>query len=500
MRRRTTTLLTTAAAGLAVAAVAIPSSGAPADRTRPYGPLGIKTVGMGTGPQYGEPSFAWAPDGRHAVICTPGSGSGDKDTSTVQYWYTADGGRTWRHSSSTAPNGGGDCDVDYLPDGTIVSVDLEITDSFVQISTNWGRTWKPVGTAGVEQDRQWLAHSTDGTRVYLVYHDFAAEAEFYALGFYDKKTRTLSFPEQDCCHSAQSVDNATAPGLAATPAGGFTPGSAASILDQGVNTFSGPILIDPSDQTGRTFYVVYSISDMQSNLNPGVGVPPFGPTRGVVVAATRDGGQTFSSHYAVTAPPTPTGDGEVSNGAIFPWGSIDRAGTLYVVYNSTVGETGDHFHQYYVFSKDHGVHWSKPIKLDRLARGKGAAIYATSDAAGRGVLAVAWYQTDNGVTSSTSKKVTWTPHLARITHADSRHPRVVEQRLSRLPNHRGGICLQGILCGIAPGSGDRSLLDYFQVVINPRTGMAGIAYADNGGFRRGVKGGEVVFALQTRAR
>jgi hypothetical protein len=496
--RRTKLLVATAAVAAGVTALATPSSGAPADRTGPHGPLGVRTVGMGSGPQYGEPSFAWAPDGRHAIICTPGSAGGDDD-STVQYWYTADTGRTWKHSTSTAPGGGGDCDVDYLPDGTIVSVDLEISDSYVQMSTDWGKTWKPVGPAGVEQDRQWLAHSNDGSRVYLVYHDFVVEGEFYALGFYDRKRKTLEFPEQDCCHSAQSVDNATAPGLASTPLTPLGPGGPASLLDQGVNTFSGPILIDPSDQTGKTFYVVYSISDMQSNLNPTVGVPPFGPTRGVVVAATTDGGQTFSSHYAVTAPPTPTGADEPANGAIFPWGSIDRAGTLYVVYNSTVGETGDHYHQYYVYSKDHGRHWSKPIQVDRLPHGRGAAIYATSDAAGRGVLAVAWYQTRNGVTSSTSKKVTWNPHLARITRADTAHPRIVQQRLSSLPNHRGGICLQGILCGIAPGSGDRSLLDYFQVGINPRTGMAGIAYADNGGFRKGEGDGEVVFAYQTKA-
>src|SRR4051812_29412419 len=129
------------AAGVLAAALAIPSSGATSgDRTPAYGPLGITTVGMGTGPSYGEPSFSWAPDGRHGIICTPGGNK--RDGSTVQFWRTADGGRTWKHSEMTSPNGGGDCDVDVLPGGTIVAVDLEITDSYVQISTNWGRTWK----------------------------------------------------------------------------------------------------------------------------------------------------------------------------------------------------------------------------------------------------------------------------------------------------------------------------------------------------------------------
>jgi hypothetical protein len=485
---------------LAIGAAALPSGAAAlADRTSAYGPLGITTVGMKVGPSYGEPSFAWAKDGKHGIICTPGSNNGD--SSTVQFWRTADGGKTWAHSSETSPAGGGDCDVDILPDGTIVSADLEITDSYIQESTDWGKTWKPVGTAGQQQDRQWLAHSADGTKVYLVYHDFVAEAEWYAVGTYNKKTKKLTFPQQDCCHTAQSADQASAPGIATTQINPVGSGSPTSLIDEGGNTFSGPILIDPSDQSGKTMYVVYSISDAQSNLNPNDGVPPYGPTRGVIVATTKDGGTTWSSHYAVVAKPNPDGSAEPTNGAIFPWGSIDKAGTLYVVYNSTTGSKNNaDFHQYYVYSKDGGTHWSKPVKLDGLALNQGSAIYATSDAAGKGVLDVAWYETDNGTPSSTSSKVTWTPHMAAITNADTSHPRFIQQKLSGLPNHRGGICLQGILCGVGPGSSDRSLLDYFQIGINPKTGLAGIAYADNGGFRPKQSGGEVVFARQTQQR
>src|SRR3954454_5974882 len=317
--------LVTPAAGIVLAAVALPSSGAVTrDRTGPYGPLGFTTVGMGTGPSYGEPSFAWAPDGRHGIICTPGDDQ--KDSSTVQFWYTANRGQTWKHSSETSPDGGGDCDVDFLPDGTAVSVDLEITDSYLQESTNWGKTWKRIGTMGQQQDRQWLAHSADGSKVYLVYHDFAAEAEWYAIANYNRKTRTLTIPTQDCCHPAQSADQASAPGIASTQIDPIGSGSPTSLVDEGGNTFSGPILVDPSDQSGKTMYVIYSISDAQSNMNPNDGVPPYGPTRGVIVASTTDGGTTWSSHYAVAAPPNPDGSKEESNGAIFPWGSIDKGG------------------------------------------------------------------------------------------------------------------------------------------------------------------------------
>jgi hypothetical protein len=479
--------------GAMAAAVAMPSSGAVSrDRTGPYGPFGFTTQGLGTGPRYGEPSMIWAPDGKHGVICTPGSNKVQKN-STVQYWYTVDGGRTFAHSTSTAgTKGGGDCDVDYLPGGVAISADLEVVDSAIQMTTDWGKTWKPVGTAGQQQDRQWFAHSNDGRTLYLVYHDFVAEAEWFAKGSYDPQKKSVTFPTQDCCHSAQSANQASAPGIAPTPLNG------PSLIDEGGNTFSGPILVDPSDPRSQRLYVVYSTSDAQSNANAKDGVPPYGPTRNLLVAYSGDGGATWTTHYAVRARQSADGSTEPAEGAIFPWASIDSHGTIYAVYNSTDGAIGDHFHQYYKFSRDHGAHWSKPVKLDTLGLNRGASVYANSDAAGKGLLDVVWYQSDNGTPSSASKSVLWTPHFAQVTDADTRNPHVVEQALSGIPNHQGGICLQGILCGVAPGSSDRTLADYFQVSINPRTHMAGIAYSDNAGLRPdGVKG-EVVFAQQTK--
>jgi hypothetical protein len=456
------------------------------DTTGAYGPFGFTTVGLGNDGSYGEPSLAYAPDGRHVVISVPGSDSAGNGT--VQYWYSGDNGTTWAHSESTSPNGGGDSDVMFLPNGTLLSSDLEVKDSYIQKSTDFGKTWIPVGPSGIEQDRMWFAHSPDGQIVYNVYHDFAAEAEFYARSIDGGNT----WPKRWAAQPVDSTDQITAPGAATTPKQGMP----ASLVDQGVNTFSGPMLVD---NDGYDLYVVYSISDAQSNLDPQDGVPPFGPTRGIVVAHSADGGLHWTSHYAWVAPPNPTSpSSEPIEGAIFPWGSVDAAGNVYVVYNSTDGTdaTNEHYHQYYVYSTDKGATWSKPIQLDTLPKNTGAAVYATSAAGAPGVLDVAWYQSDNGVPSDTATTTTWTPHFAQVTDAASAHPAVVQQAVTTIPNHRGGICLEGILCGVGPGSGDRSLLDFFQVQINPVTGMAGIAYADNGG-RAGKNVGEVVFAQQT---
>ena len=483
MRSRRSLLAATAVVGCAALAASGTYAAATGSAPKTPGPFHFATVELGATPAYGEPSMDIAPDGVHRIISTPGADGDGKGT--VQYWYSADGS-SWHHSSTTAPNGGGDSEVEFLPDGSLLSADLEISDSYIQRSTDFGKTWTAVGPAGTEQDRQWFAHTPDGSKAFLVYHDFVSESEMYAASTDGGKT----WSQQDCCNLAQSQDQLTAPGAAQTPRAG----DPASLLDQGVNTFSGPMLVAPN---GKDFYVVYSISDLQSNLDPRDGVPPFGPTRGVVVQHSPDAGKTWESHYAVVAPPQPSdAPSEPVNGAIFPWASIDKAGNVYVVYNSTRGVGGENFHQWYVYSSDQGKTWSHPVRLDRLGRTGGAALYATSDAGDPGVLDVAWYQTDKGAPSDDSSL--WRVHFAQVRDADTPHPHVRESAVSGVPNHKGGICLQGILCGIGPGSSDRSLLDFFQVKINPVTGYAEIAYADNYRLSKdGKQVGEVVYARQT---
>jgi len=465
-------------AALAAAAMLGAPLRAGADAT-PLGPFGFTTAALGTTSYYGEPSLAIAPDGRHELVSTPGGGG-------VNYWYSADAGHTWGTTSTQC--GGGDSALDFLPDGTAVSADLNFpgdqnnpADSCIRTSHDFGKTWSDYSRAGMEQDRQWLAHSPDGKRLFLVYHDFIAEAEWYSQSTDGGVTWTNLPSDQVPVNSADQVS------ALPVAAGGGT-GSSASILDQGVNTFSGPMLVDPD---GKHYYVVYSISDAQSNANPTQGVPPFGPVRALVVARSSDGGATWTNTLADVA--QVSGTSESMENTLFPWGFIDSAGTVYVVFDSTRdGAPGDHFHQYYVYSKDHGATWSAPVKVDTLGLPDGAAAYATGAAVSPGVIDIAWYQSNNGTPSDDSS--VWTPYFAQVTAADTAHPAIRVQPVTSQPNHRGGICLQGILCGVGPGSSDRSLADFFMLAVNPVTGLAEIAYADNASFGSGK--GEVVVAHQ----
>lgn len=448
----------------------------------PLGPFGFTTSALGETKHYGEPSLAIAPDGKHELVSTPGGGG-------VQYWYSSDRGHTWAATSTQC--GGGDSALDFLPDGTAVSADLNFpgdqsnpADSCIRTSKDFGKTWSDYSRAGIEQDRQWLAHSPDGKKLFLVYHDFIAEAEFYSQSSDGGATWTNLPTDQVLVNSPDQVT--------ATPvvAGGAV-GSSASILDQGVNTFSGPMLVDPD---GQHYYVVYSISDAVSNLNPTVGVPPFGPVRALVVARSSDGGATWTNTLADVA--QVNGTSESIENTLFPWGFIDSAGTVYVVFDSTRdGAPGDHFHQYYVYSKDHGATWSAPVKVDALGLPNGATVYATGAAVSPGVIDIAWYQSDSGTPSDGTS--VWVPYFAQVTGADTASPKIKVQAVTSHPNHRGGICLQGILCGIGPGSSDRSLADFFMLAVNPVTHHAEIAYADNASFGKNDAGkvkGEVVVA------
>ena len=497
---RRTSLLAVAVAGTLLAWGA-GAAGASDDTTSATGSFGFATTGLtdssigGTRPSYGEPSFAAAPDGQHLLVSTPGCGG-------VCYWYSSDDGATW--GATKTSGSGGDSELDFVPtpDGNIttLSADLAIRDSFINTSHDYGATWdnSVQTTAGIEQDRQWFAHSPDGKTAYLVYHDFAAEAEVYAKGTWNATTKSFDWPEQDAVHPVNSPDQLAPPAVVTSA----KPGDPVSVLDQGANTYSGPMLIDPN---GQDMYVVYSISDATSNSSTAQGVPPYGPVRSIAVAHSSDGGTTWTNRYAVVSPQSATNPaGETSNGTMFPWGFIDGAGTIYIVYDSTKTLAGtDHYGYYYTYSKDKGATWSTPFRIDDpRPDGQGSVVFNTGAAVQPGVIDVAWLQKDTGSLSTNDGE--WYPWFAQIEGADTDNPHLVgKQKVADTTNHLGGVCIQGILCGTAPGSSDRSLADFFELGVNPVTGMAEIAYAQNAHDRSGevdstgTARGEVVFAKQT---
>ena len=240
----------------------------------------------------------------------------------------------------------------------------------------------------------------------------------------------------------------------------------ASLLDQGVNTFSGPMVISPD---GKDQYVLYSISTRARNLDRGH------------AALRPDPRHRRRPPQSATAAPSPTSYAVVSpddssvNGAIFPWGTVDAAGNVYVLYNSDAGSPG-HFHTYYV------------VSTDKAAPGRSRCRSTARRGPGRGDL------------RDRAGRRRRRPRRRLVRHRDGDERRTtpdgrVDRRTSprcatppapspastgrrSLPDaiHKGSICLDGLLCITG---GDRSLADFFELVISPADGMAQIAYADN---------------------
>jgi hypothetical protein len=443
VRRRTAFPLALAVGAVSVA-LAAPSTAASSGiswRQRPVDPNSSIT----------EPSLSIDPKGR-IFVCGPGGAGGAGNAG----WFSHDDGKTF-HRKDTAgsmEDGGGDCELQYLPDGSLVTADLAVRTSVIFRSTDGGKTFTQQADAGTEQDRQWFAYDARKKELYLVYHDIVAETEQYVVSKDGGKT----WSNPVLVNSADQF--AGPPNVIAQQ------GETASLVDQGYNTMSGPMLIDPK---GGHQYVVYAVSSAQDNLTS---VGGFGPTRGIVVAHRGPEDSGFSNKYAVVSSGTP-GGGAI-NGAIFPWGTVDPAGNVYVVYNSSQGGS---FHTYYVVSTDHAKTWSKPVRVDGNPATKGATVYATGSAGAPGVLDLAWYESDDAA-SPDDPSAHWYVDFAQVRNAAGKAPSITRSRISDHIVHHGSICQKGILCVSRLGD-DRSLGDFFELAIGP-DGMAQVAWTDNG--------------------
>lgn len=395
-----------------------------------------------------EPSISVRDDGQ-IVVCSPGGGNA--------FWYSSNGGTTF--TARGVGGLGGDCEIEFLDDGSLVSSDLQIATSKVSISHDGGDTWTAGGDAGSEQDRQWFAHR--GGTLYSAYHSITHEYEFYVKSTDGGVTWSTPYP-------VNSPDQ-----LAGIPSetGLAKPGDSPSPLDQDLNTFSGPMAVDQS--TGD-LYVVWALADAPTNARA---VGGFGDARGVVVAHSDGAGPVplWTNRYAVVNSTGLPGSPD-TEAAIFPWITLDSAGTVYVLYNSNAG---GHFHTYYVYSTDKTATWSAPVRVDGNAYGAGSTVFVTGKAGAPGVLDLAWLQSDGG-TSPSDPSSSWNVEFAQVRGAASATPAISRGRISDHVVHAGDICTNGTVCMVT--GGDRNLGDFFELTFGT-DGMAQVAWSDTSDWR-----------------
>lgn len=163
---------------------------------------------------------------------------------------------------------------------------------------------------------------------------------------------------------------------------------------------------------------------------------------------------------------------------IFPVTAVDAGGNVYATWSTTTQAFLTH-------STAAATKWSKPIGLD--GAGSNSVMFPWMVGGKSGVVDVVYYEgflgskcaatgvKDNSQGANNNCHNVWNVELAQVRNATSGTPTIIRSNASSVI-HNGSICDNGLNCNLA--NGDRTLLDYFQVDLDP-AGAANIAYASD---------------------
>jgi hypothetical protein len=327
--------------------------------------------------------------------------------------------------------GGGDTDVGVAPApnaGGVHNVyvaSLSLANVTVSTSQDGGTTWsKNVLSATIPgDDREWIA-ADQAAKVCVSYHDIATFNIDVNCSLDAGATFTQLGSAIDAAHLFLLQDNST-----------------------------GNLAIDPAS------HVIYQAFSGIANATEAVLPSRF---HAVWMAVSRDGGRTFTD-YAVYVNP----DASVDYGHQFVNVSVDRAGTVYVVYT-------DNHNLFYSFSTDGGQTWSGPTQVNQAP--SATAIMPWSVACDPGELDVVWYGTSffDGSTAPDNYPASAAWYVFFAQNRNAAGGGAFTQVAATPVIHFGGVCEGGISC-----TGNRDLFDDFGIAVAPTTGYASITYSDD---------------------
>lgn len=202
------------------------------------------------------------------------------------------------------------------------------------------------------------------------------------------------------------------------------------------NNIQGPIVADPT--TGNV-YDIYAAGTPQSKCCSA-------DFNNIYVSRSTDGGAHYTSQLVFP------GTSALDN--IFPSLAVDPAnGNLYATWSDGHGI-------WVSTSTDHGVSWSMALKVSSTATSIMPWV-----AARNGKADVVYYGSNQAQDDTSA---VWNVYDAQSTGG----PFTVK-RVSNTPNRVGAVCTNGDAC-----SGNRELLDLFEVAEDPATNKAAIIYTD----------------------
>ncbi|MDE1849440.1 MAG: exo-alpha-sialidase, partial [Candidatus Micrarchaeota archaeon] len=214
---------------------------------------------------------------------------------------------------------------------------------------------------------------------------------------------------------------------------------------------STPLTVDPSDGALYIPYVTWGSTSLK-------------------VAVSTDGGSTFNYHTIVQMPSMNTSAFALGG---FPSIAIDKEGNLYAVWSDN---SAGNYNVYMSVSKDKGVSWGTPIKVNAQP-GQHFKPWAVAGNAGN--VAVAWYGTnDSGTSPWNAPNARWYVHVSVSLDALANQPSFQESTVANVPFHIGSICSHTYTCADTNDSnGEHKLADFFQITID-KDGRLNVVWTD----------------------
>jgi hypothetical protein len=406
--------------------------------------------------QAGEPSIrvdANDPTQRIWIAAPSGIGVNSRSLPEGQeagdlFWYSDDNGKTWTFDSgpggvgSPTMIGGGDSDVATGFGDQVFGTGLTLANITLAASCDNGGTFtfNPLSNIGTVEDRQWIDAYED--------HPKPLAAPDLVLAFGQAGAGRMEF------------NQVYSPGCGPPWGGASLDVSAADcttgLTDSNCYQWPGNVAID--ENTGDAYVTHNTLGTSDTSNDDKVIV-----TR-VDGGAERPALQTDVHPYVAAANRPDTFDS-------FTVVAVDRARHVIGVWSERHHDINETWTMLAV-SRDHGVSWSTPIKVNSSPK---TTTYPWIVAGDAGKIDIVYYGTAaKGFSPETvGPKSTWRVYMAQSLNALSAKPAFTETVASPVIQ-QGSICTSGTGCA----AGTRDLLDFFQIDVDAQ-GLANIAYTDN---------------------
>ncbi|NNF52003.1 MAG: exo-alpha-sialidase [Gammaproteobacteria bacterium] len=159
-------------------------------------------------------------------------------------------------------------------------------------------------------------------------------------------------------------------------------------------------------------------------------------------------------------------------GNVFPTLAIDSDDNLYYAWIE-----GGSFDVLLAASTDNGETWSEPVRINAPGDSE-LAVNPYMVAGDKGRVAVLFNATEGETSPDGADGKAWNLYLSQSTNAHRDNREFTQFKVTDTPLHFNSICTGGLGCTLS--GGDRSLLEFNEVDIDPLDGSMVFIFADNG--------------------